>query len=350
MNRPGPARVVVAEDSSTARELVVEVLSRDPGLSVVGEARDGREALALVGRLRPDVVVMDIHMPGLDGFEATRRIMTDCPTPIVIVTESGDAADVKLSLDALRAGALVLLPKPARPLTPGFDALCARFVETVKSMSKVKVVRRWPERAARAELIGDGSARGGVEVVAIAASTGGPAALGQVLSRLPADLPAPILVVQHIAEGFVPGLASWLNALSPLPVKVAEPGEPVEPGRVYLAPDGAHLGLNGRLSIRLSNEPPLGGFRPSGSFLFESVARASGRAALGVILTGMGRDGVEGLRVLRESGGRVIAQDEASSVVYGMPGAAVEEGLADHVLPLEAIPGRIVGLLRGRSP
>jgi two-component system chemotaxis response regulator CheB len=180
-------------------------------------------------------------------------------------------------------------------------------------------------------------------VVAIATSTGGPAALQRVFSGLDARFPAPILVVQHITPGFADGLATWLGSVCPLRVRTARHGEPLGPGTVYLAPDGRHLGISGHAAA-LSDAPPIGGFRPSGTHLFESAARAFGAATVAVILTGMGDDGLEGLRAVRHAGGRVIAQDEDSSVVFGMPGAAIAAGLADAVLPLDAIAGRLAAL------
>lgn len=339
-------RVLVAEDSSTARELLVAILGSDPErLTVVGEAKNGLEAVEMTKRLRPDVVTMDIRMPLLDGFEATRRIMIEAPTPVVVVSGS-DILEVETSLNALRAGALAVLEKPVSPGASSFEERCRTLLETVRIMAGVKVVRRFTERpAVRASgpraAVGAGT-RERVRAVAIATSTGGPAALQSIFSRLPADFPAPILVVQHIAKGFVNGLASWLNGGSGVRVRVAEEDEPAVPGTAYLAPDERHLGVSPAGRILISSAPPVDGFRPSGTFLFESAARALGAAALAVILTGMGRDGVEGLRRLKALGGRILAQDEASSVVFGMPAAAIEAGLADEVLALEAVAERLL--------
>jgi two-component system chemotaxis response regulator CheB len=338
-------RVVVAEDSSTARELLVAILGSDPlGMRVVGEAKNGAEAVEMTKRLRPDVVTMDIRMPVLDGFEATRRIMIEAPTPVVVVSGSG-TDEVETSLDALRAGALVVIEKPAGPGVPGFEERSAKLVETVRLMAGIKVVRRFAERPrAGARRPADDPAAGArdrVRGVAIAASTGGPAAIQTILSRLPADFPAPILVVQHIAKGFVGGLATWLNGASSVRVKA---DEPLAPGTAYIAPDDRHLGTTRTGRVVLASGPDVDGFRPSGTFLFESAARELGRGVVAVILTGMGRDGVEGLRRVRAAGGHILAQSEASSVVFGMPGAAVEAGLADEVVPLDEIAGRLVEL------
>lgn len=329
-------RVVVAEDSPTARALLVTLLRSDPDVKIVGEAATGVDAVELTRQLRPDVVTMDIRMPQMDGFEATKRIMIETPTPIVIVTGSVHVREVEVSMNALRAGALAVLSKPPAPGSPGFEHDSRRLLDTVKAMSQVKVVRHWPERlrpspAARKQEAG--------RIVALAASTGGPAAVSRVLADLPGDLPVPVLLVQHIAPGFVEGLASWLNTASRLRVKVAEQKERLKPGHVYLGPDDRHLILSDALTVHLSQEPPVGGLKPSATPLFESVAAHYGASAVAVILTGMGSDGVTGLKAIRKAGGRIIAQDEATSVVYGMPGAAAE--LADAILPVTVIGVRL---------
>lgn len=340
-------RVVVAEDSVTTRELIVSILRSDPEITVVGEAKNGVEAVELTKQLRPDVVTMDIQMPHMNGFDATKRIMIDTPTPIVIVSASVDTTQVAISMNALRQGAVAVLAKPDGPAAEDFDGKSREFIATIKSMSRVKVVRHWAER------VGSGVApqpapvrpaqRG--SILAIATSTGGPAALQTVLAELPGDLGVPVLVVQHIANGFLDGLAEWLNATSALNVRLASDGETLQRGTVYLAPDHRHLGVSSRSRLVLSSDPPLGGFRPSGSFLFSSVARHFGASAVAVILTGMGQDGVEGLRTVRQSGGFIIAQDEASSTVFGMPAAAIAAGLPDLVLPLSRIAANLSQVL-----
>jgi two-component system, chemotaxis family, protein-glutamate methylesterase/glutaminase len=345
-------RTLLAEDSPTARVLMTEVLQADPDLKVVGLAKDGSEAVALTKQLQPDVIVMDLHMPEMNGLDATKQIMVETPTPIIIVTATGDARAVAVSLHALRAGALTVLPKPTGPGSNNFDDEARRFRETVKAMSQVKVVRRWaatgpserPLRNAPSE-----APPATPRIVAIGASTGGPAALYRIFSELPGDFRAPILVVQHIAHGFVEGFGAWLNTGSPLDIRVARHGDALAPRTVYLARDDQHLGLLDRNTVAVSSAPPIRGFRPSASFLFESVARFYGQAATAIVLTGMGEDGLEGLRAVRENGGRIIAQDEETSIVFGMPGAAVEAGLADLTLPLPAIAFRLRQLVNDRT-
>ncbi|HET7322070.1 MAG TPA: chemotaxis-specific protein-glutamate methyltransferase CheB [Longimicrobiaceae bacterium] len=338
-------RVLVAEDSPTARALLIAILRGDPEISVVGVATNGREAVEMTARLKPDLVTMDVHMPELDGLGATEEIMANTPTPILIVT-SAARDDAALSLSATEAGALMLVPKPQGPGSPRFTEESAFLVQMVKAMARVRVVRRRPTRPSPPRPVALPPRRGPrlPRVLAVGASTGGPAALHHIFGRLPAGFPLPILVVQHMARGFTTGLASWLDGGTPLRVKIPERGETLAPGTVYLAPDDRHLGLRGEDSIELSSDAAVGLFRPSATYLFRSVADAVGARSLALVLTGMGDDGVAGLVPLAAAGGRVLAQDEESSVVFGMAREAVRAGLAGEVLPLERIAPRLVEL------
>ncbi|MDB4900142.1 MAG: chemotaxis response regulator protein-glutamate methylesterase [Gemmatimonadetes bacterium] len=345
-------RVLVAEDSATARALLVSLLSGEPDITVVGEATTGAEAVEMAERLAPDLVTMDVHMPELDGLEATKRIMTRSPRPILIVS-SAAKDDVELSLEATRSGALMVIAKPQGLQAPGFAADRRHLISMVRALAQVKVVRRHgaplgmslrATPASSASILASGRTAA-TELLAIAASTGGPAALRTILSQLPASLPVPVLVVQHIARGFTAGLADWLAGDSPMPIKVAELGERALAGTVYIAPDDRHLGIRrgpeGDLRIVLDNTASLGTFRPSATYLFRSCAESVGRGVLALILTGMGDDGVDGLRDVRRAGGRILAQDEASSVIYGMPREAKRAGVVDLVVSLDDAARRI---------
>jgi len=353
-------RVLVVDDSATARALLVSLLTAEPDISVVGEATTGRDAVDLASRLAPDLITMDIHMPVMDGLEATMQIMIQSPRPIIIVS-SAVQSDVELSLEAMRAGALMVMAKPQGPASPGFANERRQFVSMVRAMSQVKVVRRHGNVSpftmntpiAHPAAVLPGRVRGAlgttpIRLVAIGASTGGPAALRTILADLPRDFSVPILIVQHIARGFSAGLADWLSHDTPLRVKLAELGEPAAAGTVYIAPDDRHLGCQlddrGEMRVILDGSAAVGAFRPSASFLFRSTGDSLGVGVLAVILTGMGDDGVSGLRVLKARGGRVLAQDEATSVIYGMPREAVRAGVVDTTLPLTAIARRLVDL------
>lgn len=341
-------RVIVAEDSPTARALIVEVLGSDPGISVVGEARTGAEVVEMTERLRPDLITMDIEMPVMDGLEAAREIMAQVPTPIVVVSATASRRAADRSLDALAAGALYVIEKPEHLFAPGFEAWREQLVGAVKAMAHVKVVRRvrrrlTPPRVVIAPPPGDTPLR----LVAVAASTGGPAVLHEVLCALPGTFPLPIVIVQHIARGFVVALADWLQHGCRLRVKVAVDGEALRAGTVYLAPDDEQCGVaDGR--VVLTKDEKVGPFRPSATYLFDSAARAYGPAVLAVILTGMGSDGVDGLQRVRAAGGRIIAQDEDSCVVFGMPGQAVRAGIVDAVLAPAAIAEQLQRITRRR--
>jgi len=344
-----PIRVVVADDSPTSRELLVALLEDDPQVAVVAQASNGAEAVDAVATHRPDVVTMDIVMPVMNGYDATREIMTRTPTPILIVSGHRDVREASVSMEALGAGAVMLLPKLAGPTADRFEMDARRFVSSVKAMADVSVVRRHGSRKTPRRVAAAGPrSHVRAEVLAIGTSTGGPAALAAVLSELPADFPAPILVVQHMADKFVASMARWLDDQSGVTVKVAEAGERLVGGVMYVAPPDRHLKVSAGRTVALSDSPPVGQFRPSASPLFQSVGEVYGPSALGIIMTGMGSDGVDGLRALRELGGYIMAQDEASCVVFGMPRRAIESGVVHEVVPVGEIAARMLALA-GRS-
>jgi two-component system chemotaxis response regulator CheB len=353
-------RVLVAENSRADRALLVAALRAHGGLSIVGEAKSGAEAVSMTKRLRPHVITMgtldrsaSLAAP-IDRLAATRHIMTDAPTPIVVTLDADE--NESEAREALAAGAVAVLRKPNAHAS--VSAAGNELVETVRAMAHVKVVGHRLRRPQSREQLAPahGSSLG---ILAIAASTGGPAALARVLKPLPRNLPVPVVIVQHLASGFAGGFARWLDEHCAIEVHLVERSERLRPGVAYIGADGAHLrvvkspttddGKSSHLlpySLQLGSDPPQDGFRPSASVLFESVAEAYGPRALAVILTGMGRDGTAGLTQVRAHGGRILAQDQHTSVVFGMPSVAIQAGLADFVLPIDLMASRILELLR----
>ena len=334
-------KVLVVEDSPVVREFLVHILGSDPAIRVVGTAHDGEEAIEAIARTRPDVITMDVHMPKMNGLDATRRIMETCPTPIVVVSGSTDPREVATTFEAMEAGALAVLRRPAGLGHPDYEATVRELVQTVKLMSEVKVVRRWP-RARRDPVARPAQARldhapGKVRIVALGASTGGPPVLQTILSQLPRDFPAPVLVVQHMAAGFVRGFIEWLGHSSRLPIHLAAHGEQILPGNVYVAPDELQMKVERGGRIALTRDAPENGLRPAVSYLFRSVAEVYGSDAVAGMLSGMGRDGADELKLLKDMGAATFAQDKDSSVVHGMPGEAIKLGAATFVLPPEKI-------------
>lgn len=342
---PERIRIVIAAQSPRVREALSAAFTSDDAFDVCGVASSGAAAVELVKRLRPSVAAMGIALGNPNGFDTTKQIMIEAPTPIVIIADHDDVRQVEISIRALRAGALQVLSLPEEE--GGAGPALRSFLSTIKALAEVKVVRHWPrghlQKPAPSHL--EAKPRK-VRAIGIAASTGGPAALQRILSDLPADFPVPILVVQHIALGFIEGFVDWLQTVCSLVVKIATDGALLLPHTVYFAGDRAHMGIAGNSRIVLDDGAPIGGFKPSASFLFRSMADSFGEAGVGVMLTGMGQDGIEGLRALHVAGGRVIAQDEASSIVFGMPGAAVKAGLTDDVVALPGISAKLMDLVR----
>jgi len=328
--------VLVADDSELFRDVLSRVIAAEPGFEVVAAAADGNEAARLARDLKPDVITMDLNMPDADGFSGIARIMAETPTPILVLTVNREEA---VGFRALSLGALDILEKPSP--TSNLDDYGALLRSRLRLLAGVKVIRHL--RGLRNRRVPEARPVARPELVAIGASLGGPRALAALLRALPATFPAPIAVVQHIADGFTEGLANWLGQESRLEVREARDRDVLRPGLVLLAPTGRHLVVFQGLA-RLSDAPPVDSFRPSVTPLFRSAAEAYGIRACGVILTGMGRDGAEGLKALKRAGGHTIAQDEATSAVYGMPRAAIETGAVDQVLPLDEIPRALVEL------
>ena len=343
--------VLVVDDSNVARMLLVHILESDPQIRVIGAVSDGQAAVDFVTQHAPDVILMDIHMPQMDGFEATRRIMETHPVPIVICTATANPREVATTFRVMEAGALACVEKPVGREHADFEQRAADLRQTVKLMSEVKVVRRWararlasaPAPAAHPVDVKPAPAK--VTLIGIGASTGGPQVLQAILAALPKAFPVPILIVQHIAQGFLPGLAEWLNQTTGLQIQIGAYGVNPLPGHVYLAPDDFHMGVSRSGRILLTKEEPQNHLRPAVSYLFRSLADVCGPAAVGVLLTGMGKDGAGELKLMKDTGAVTIAQDRDSSVVHGMPGEAIGLDGATHVLPADEIADALVAVV-----
>ena len=334
-------RVLVVDDSAMHREVLGRVLGRDPDLEVAGYAANGAEAVKLVHELRPDVVTLDERMPVMDGFEAARRIMRDWPTPIVMVTSAGGSRGRELADEAVASGILAIQDK--RALAGDDGGAATELIRVIKGMAAVRLVRRRREPVAESEpvlpevpLATLAKHSGAPEVIAIGASTGGPQTIRAIVSRLPASFPVPILIVQHTTAGYANTLVEWLSVETRMPVQVASAGQSLHTPGIYIAPTGQHLVVEGR-HLGLLDTPPCSLHRPSATVLFRSVAHAFGSRAVGVLLTGMGDDGAAGLAEMKKLGALTIAQDEESSIVFGMPAEAIRLGAADCVLPPDKI-------------
>jgi two-component system chemotaxis response regulator CheB len=349
-------RVLVADDSITVRKRLIAALSTDAAIQVVAEAADGRTATEMCRRLRPDAMTMDMMMPVMDGVTATEFIMAHCPTPILVVSSSGHRGQIMQTFDALAAGAIDVLDKPTGTQPRGEWEL--ELIEAVKMVSRIRPIMRSTAPGRSRGL----SARVSVAetapiplveqrealIVAIGASTGGPSAIAKVLSDIPADFPLPILLVIHVAPEFAEGLVQWIGNLSKLPVRIAVDGEPVPPpghGEVIMAPPDRHL-LVDASCLRANRSPERHSCRPSVDVMFESIAREYGSHAIACLLTGMGKDGAAGLLAIKRIGGQTIAQDEASSTVFGMPREAIAMGAAQVVVPLADVPSTLIRMAR----
>ena len=356
-----PVTVVIVDDSAVQRRFVRTVVESDPSLMLVGEARNGRDGVAMVERLRPQVVLMDLHLPVMNGIEAIERIMAVRPTPIIVYSAFVDGADRENAAAALAAGAVDVMEKPGANNPGGLDDYAAALRRRLRVAGRVKVITH-PRarlgggppstlstrglRAAARPVVDAASAPPAssldlvprrVRVVAIGASTGGPQAVSHVLGELPADFDAAVVVVQHMADGFIEGLAGWLDTMCALPVAVGASGQRLVPGTVTIAPSGRNLIVHEHLRVTTHEPPPSQYHVPGIDATLMSVADTMGPAAVGVLLTGMGRDGAAGMKCLRDAGAFTIAQDERTSAVYGMPAAAVAIGAADLQLPIDDI-------------
>jgi two-component system, chemotaxis family, protein-glutamate methylesterase/glutaminase len=334
-------RVVVADDSRLMRRILADALGRQ-GFDVVATAADGDEALDACRAHRPDAMTLDLHMPGMDGLGVLRALRAGKadPVPVVVVSAFSPAHGAR-AVDALAEGAFELVAKPAfgEPLDTFTSELGRKVGEAAHSgrvrRPATRTIARRPEHSVRRTAVGK-------KVVVIACSTGGPRALGDLIPRLPSPLGAGTLIVQHMPPGFTASLATRLDAASPLAVREAAGGETLDPGVALLAPGGAHLRLDGTRHAQLSDDAPVGGLKPRADFTIEDAAKQFGARMLLVVLTGMGRDGLEGAKAVRAAGGRILVEAESTCTVYGMPRAVAEAGLADEILPLDELATAIV--------
>ena len=357
-----PTQVLLVEDSPVALAILERLLASSPEIKVVGKARNGKEALELIPKLQPAVICTDLHMQEMDGLEFTKQVMAKHPRPILVISTAVQKEDTHTIFQLLEAGAVDVFPKPSTGLASDYERAKRELVSKIKILSGVKVFTRRQHllvTTAKEAKSSFGEADGGrsilqtpshlstaghllnvtspIRAITIGASTGGPQALSSILTKLPDKFPVPVICTQHICEGFLQGLVDWLASECHLKVKIAKIGESPLPGTIYFAPESSHLELDPQARFIYSTFPPVDGHRPSVTVTFKSIANFYGRATVGVLLTGMGRDGAEGMQAIATAGGITIAQDEKSSVVFGMPKQAIALGAAQHILSIQEI-------------
>ncbi len=339
-------RVLIVDDSAVARQAITNILESDSELKVIGYAKNGVEGVEQTLKLKPDIITMDIYMPKLDGYQATKEIMRLQPTPIIAVSASVDSIEMKTSFRAINAGALGLVEKPLSVSDKRFKQIKDNLITKVKIMSAIKLVRRWQRNETVKKLyLPRGRDKRNTKIIAVGSSTGGPSAVNLILKQLPKDFKIPIVIVQHITAGFSQAFADWLSGECQRMVRLAEDGRRILPGDILIAPDNTHFGISVSHQVSLADKVNYNHHRPSVNYLFDNVAKAYGSKAIALILTGMGNDGCVGIKAIKMAGGRTIAQDEASSVVFGMPKAAIKAGVIDEVVPIDEMVKTILRLI-----
>lgn len=350
-------KILIVEDSDSTADLLTSILEREEDFEIIGRARNGKMAVEMAARLKPDIITMDILMPVMDGIESTRLIMSHNPTPIVVVSSKLDREELRITFRSIEEGALAVVEKPVGEGPEALAELEKYLVDMVRAMSKVKLLQTRMKTAARktkniraVKAAFNDETPGPYDVIAIGASTGGPMALRTILSTLPHSINVPVLVVQHIATGFIPAMVDWVSSITSLNVKLATHGDSLSAGTVYFAPDNQHLTITrkkGILYSELSHPLRNDKFCPSATTLLESVARVCGNRGVGILLSGMGNDGSEGLLKLKKASGRTIIQDRNTSVVSGMPDAALKLNAVEDVVELDKISTHLINLLSG---
>ncbi len=342
-------RILIVDDSEVSVLILQAIFDTQDDIEVIGVAKNGREAVQLNTRLKPDLITMDINMPVMDGFEATRIIMSTKPTPIVIISSYIQGNESAMTFQALEEGALAVLNKPSNISQPGYENNCTELVDTIRAMVDVKLVRRTNRKNRNVTLKSNDSKLSNIyKIIGLVSSTGGPQTLTEIISSLPASFPVPIVIVQHISPGFIAGLVNWLRDHTLLEINLAKHNETLKAGCIYFAPDDYHLkvtAINGELVSQLSKSDPVNRFRPSGTILLDSLSQACGSNTIAGILTGMGSDGSVGMDMLHKTGAHTFVQDEESSIVYGMPSAALSLKCVDKVVPLPEIANHIINLV-----
>ncbi|HWQ52363.1 MAG TPA: chemotaxis protein CheB [Bryobacteraceae bacterium] len=340
-------RVLIVEDSAVVREHLKRIIAADRRLEVAGAVATAEEALEVLEEIAPDVISMDVRLPGIQGLDATRQIMARRPTPIVVVS-AVEPGEMNLTMEAFKAGALAVVEKPPAVTQAGYDAVACRLCTQLAIMSEVVVVRQQAVRPRPVQAPDGCCRRGNYRIVGMAASTGGPNALMQVLGSLGSGFPLPVLLVQHMEPSFVVGFGSWLAGVTGLKLEIVDRRMELAPGTLYLAAPDRHLVTDGSWAWAQDGER-VSSHRPSASVLFEAMALHVGQAAIGILLTGMGEDGAQGLRQLRLAGGYTVAEHQSTAVVYGMPAAAVRLGAACESLALHDVAPRLMKLAGGDS-
>lgn len=362
-----PIRVLLVEDSPIALTILKRILATSPEIEVVGTAHTGSEALKLIPQVQPQVICTDFHMPQMNGLEFTREVMSRYPRPILVISASVQEEDTQKVFELLQAGAVDIFPKPRAGLASNYERTGQELISKIKILSGVTVFTQHRQGAGRVGLQRSGGALSESptplasfpnspvpplpaakrpKVVVIGASTGGPQALHKILTSLPSNFPVPVICIQHISKGFLQGLVDWLAMTCQVSVKIAKSGEIPQPATIYFAPEERHLELDAQGRLTYLAAPPVGGHCPSITVTFKSVANFYAKTAVGILLTGMGKDGAEGMQALAQAGGLTIAQDEASCVVFGMPKEAIALGGAEYVLSLEAIAPMLLSRFR----